>query len=99
MEGHVQKRLFSPFPSGCWHIPLTPFVVLVSSLVGIDSFKGSKCMFETVFDLSAGGIIMQKTLLHLSGKGERGAFQVTHLENSYFQALFRSMITSPAQSK
>lgn len=26
-------------------------------------------MFETVFDLSAGGIIMQKTQLRLSGKG------------------------------
>lgn len=91
--------LFSVFLSGCWHITLTPSVVLVSCLVGIDSFKGSKCMFETVFDLSAGGIIMQKTLLHLSEKGGRGVFQVTHSENSYFQALFRSMITAPAQSK
>lgn len=91
--------LFSAFLSGFWHVSLTLFVVLVSFLVGIDSFKGSKCMFETVFDLSAGGIIMQKTLLHLSGKGGRGVFQVTHLENSYFQALFRSMITTLAQSK
>lgn len=51
----------------------TPSVVLVSFLVGVDFFKGSKCMFETVFDLSAGGIIMQKTLLHLSGKWKRGS--------------------------
>lgn len=36
--------------------------------VEIDSFISSKCMFETVFDLSAGGIIMQKTLLRLSGR-------------------------------
>lgn len=63
MDEHLEKTLFS---SWCWHVPLTPSVVLVSSLVGIDSFKGSKCMFETVFDLSAGGIIMQKTLLRLS---------------------------------
>ncbi len=30
-------------------------------------------MFEIAFDLSAGGIIMQKTLLRLSGRGERGS--------------------------
>lgn len=36
----------------------SPSVVLASFLVGVDFFKGSKCMFETVFDLSAGGIIM-----------------------------------------
>lgn len=72
MEEHVQKKLFSAFPFCYWHVLLTPSVVLVSSLVGIDSYKGSKCMFETAFDLSAGGIIMQKTLLRLSGRGKRG---------------------------
>lgn len=72
MEGHAQWDLFSPFSSWCWHFPLTLPVVLVSSLVAIDSFKGSKCMFETVFDLSAGGIIMQKTLLRLSWRGGEG---------------------------
>lgn len=71
MEEHVQKKLFSAFPFWCWPVLLTPSVVIVSSPVGIDSFKGSKCMFETVFDLSAGGIIMQKTQLRLSGRGER----------------------------
>lgn len=55
------------FPSFCWHIPLIPSVILV----GVDALKGSKCILETVFDLSAGGIIMHKTLLHLSGKGEQ----------------------------
>lgn len=57
MEDYVQKKLFSSFPSWCWHVLFTPSVVLVSSLVGIDSFKGTKCMFETVFDLPAGGIM------------------------------------------
>ena len=63
IEGSCAKG----FPSSCWHALFTLSVVLVFSFVGIDSSKGTKCMFETVFDLSAGGIIIQKTLLHLSG--------------------------------
>lgn len=31
-------------------------------------------MFETVFDLSAGGIIMQKTLLRLSARRAEGGW-------------------------
>lgn len=71
------------------------FLFLIKSGPGYKNVRVERAFFASLRDCS----VLNRTFFLVSREGQRGRlFQVTHGENCYSEALFSSMITSPAQS-
>lgn len=67
------------------HVFLFQMIVFLSDYITslfTTNLTEFKCMFQAILSLSADGIIIKKTMLHLSGTE---TFQVTHIETVTFR--------------